>query len=437
MTDNSNKKDLERIQHAAPVDLYDDSRGLFGELLSPELVLQGLQHKHSKMEGDNFVGKLDDPNNVGLTATQALHSFTCHSSQEEIMIQFDNLTQHALKIRWLDEYGRTFDHYNFTMEAFSQTVRYSRFGHLFLLTALSQNYPTEELLLGAYRIRMPLPSGSPHYIRIDQQQQQPTEDSTLSSATNTETAAATAEGGVPPASTNGESHKDTNDTTATEAAACLFLLEFVISDPTGHDDLVVAAEALDTVGAGPNHQHLAKTIKTVATIVGNLLAHPDDPKYHTLRLSNPKVQNQIANCWGAMHVLHTIGFQHQPTKPNDDVNNKDDDDHDVRDHLTWTPGNSNNHLPKVQHAMKLLQQLQERSQPGFVAELATQPPPWQGPVLSSSHSNPGEFGHNTQRGFLSDEEKWERADRNRQRRGRAGRRPDPGNAPSSNGRWGR
>lgn len=462
MANNSHNKDLERIQHAAPVDLYDDSHGLFGELLPPELVLQGLQHKHAKMEGDNFVGKLDDPNNAALKATQALHSFTCHSSQEEIMIQFDNMTQCALQVRWLDEYGRTFDHYNFSMEAFSQTVRYSRLGHLFLITALlqknddddmhhgnpQQQQDEEELLLGAYRIRMPLPSGSPHYIRMEQQRQQQTEEVTLSSAAlaaAAPTAAAAAEEEIPPAS-NSENNTDTDDTTKAAAAAAaeastayLFLLEAVISDPTGQDDLVVAAEALDSVGAGPNHQHLAKTIKTLATIVRNLLDHPDEAKYHTLRLSNPKVQSQIANCWGAMHLLHTIGFQHQqqPTKQND--NAKDDNNHDNGDHLTWTPDNTNNtnNLQKVQRAIKLVQQLQQRSQPGFVAELATLPPPWQGPVLSSSHSNRGEFGHNTQRGFLSDDEKWQRAERNRQRRGRSGRRPDPGNAPSSNGRWGR
>ncbi|CAB9524826.1 expressed unknown protein [Seminavis robusta] len=360
---------LEWITSAALVELLEASHGVFGELIEPSLVLQGLALS------DN-VGRLDDPQSA--LATQAMHSFSISSSGDnpEIKVEFDNTTPHALSLRWMDEEGRAF--VNGTVEPFSSMVRYSRCGHLFLVSAVIA--PQNEQLLGGYRVRMPCPSGSSHQLLIEEEN-------------------------------------------ASGSTSPMFRLESLIADPTGHDELVIAAAALDSVGAGPQHAACSKTVKTLHTIFRNLLAHPDDPKYQSLRISNPKVQTTLLQNGAARQMLYCTGFR-------ENVND---------DHWIWK-SNANLHaIPaRLEQASKLLQFLLERSQPGFVAELALTPV-WQGPILNSSltNANTRGFGAAGSTHFLSDDEKWDRAERNRQRRGRGGRKPTPGSAPSSNGRWGR
>lgn len=170
-----------------------------------------------------------------------------------------------------------------------------------------------------------------------------------------------------------------------------------------------------------SHDRAARlqTIETLTTILHNLQQYSNDPKFQSLRLSNPRVQRYIVDAPGALHLLQIIGF--------DDWGDNDDDDH-----LTY-------HAPqhdatkRLQCASKFLQQLATRCQVDFVAELAPTPPTWQAttPVLDGG-------GFAATRGFfLSDDEKWKRAERNAKRRARAGRRPSPGQAPSSRGNWGR
>ena len=351
---------LQHITQIAAVDHYDPSHGLFGELIDPSIVLQGLHLS-------DHVGRLDDP--TAARATQAMHSFLCDDLQE-IMIEFDNATPVPLILRWMDEKGICYPHFQWTLEAFSSKVQYSRLGHLFVLSRVSPD-DGEEQLLGAYRIRMPLPSGSPHYLRVEPD---PTHEDELR-----------------------------------------FHVEALLADPSGHDELIVASAALDPVASPQQSAVLTKTIPTLSTIVHNLRQHPDDPKFRSLRLSNPRVQKTIGSSWGARHLLHCIGFR------------ETSDSHSLVLESPAEPERWN-------RAFQLLDQLKRRCQPGFVAELAA-PPPWQGPVLTSTTTRT--FGSGSGTNFLSDEEKWQRAERNRQRRGRAGRRPQPGQAPSSNGRWGR
>ena len=88
----------------------------------------------------------------------------------------------------------------------------------------------------------------------------------------------------------------------------------------------------------------------------------------------------------------------------------------------------------LQTAQDLLETLQNRAAPHFVAELAP-PPPWQAPIQDGGRWQNSQAGRTR---FVTDEEKWARVERvNRNRRSGRGRRPEPGQAPSSRGKWGR
>jgi hypothetical protein len=87
-------------------------------------------------------------------------------------------------------------------------------------------------------------------------------------------------------------------------------------------------------------------------------------------------------------------------------------------------------------AVDMLSILLSRTDPSFIADIAL-PTPWQEAVLTN-----GSSGRRRRRGsgmgFITDDERWARAERvNRNRRNGRGRRPNRGDAPSSRGNWGR
>eukprot|EP00668_Euglena_longa_P029892 GGOE01037272.1.p1 GENE.GGOE01037272.1~~GGOE01037272.1.p1 ORF type:complete len:670 (-),score=161.46 GGOE01037272.1:148-2136(-) len=50
------------------------------------------------------------------------------------------------------------------------------------------------------------------------------------------------------------------------------------------------------------------TLKTLATLLGNLAHHPEEEKYCRVRLANPKIATALAGVPGAVAVLQAIGF---------------------------------------------------------------------------------------------------------------------------------
>src|SRR4051812_49403892 len=50
-------------------------------------------------------------------------------------------------------------------------------------------------------------------------------------------------------------------------------------------------------------------LKTVQTILGNLISHPNDPKYSSLNLSNPNLQKRMSQFAGCVGILQSIGFE--------------------------------------------------------------------------------------------------------------------------------
>jgi hypothetical protein len=380
---------ITRITDFAKAELFNHSHGLFGELIAPDIVLKGLRLT------DN-VGRLDDPD--AALATQAVHSFTTVQQQggnEEVIVEFDNATSFPMMVRWMDQRGQNLPHQEWRLDPLTSLVRVSGLGHVFIISVMPPfSIDHQESVIGAYRILMQPPSGSPHRIVMEE-----AFDDAVDSSSST---------------TNNNGVKSSSDINAT-----IFLVESILTDSTGYDELVIAAESLDPVEAGAHQESRAKTISTLRTILSNIQKHPQEHKFRTLRISNHKVQSQIISSWGAMQFLTHLGFE-----------NSGDD------HLTLSEQQTD--WPLFEKASTLLDQLNARCQPGFVAELAP-PTPWDRPALSSSVvAAHGGFHIRSGTHFLSDDEKWARAERNLGRRGtRRGRRPNPGFAPSSNGPWGR
>jgi hypothetical protein len=362
------------IRQPAVVDLCDESHGVFGELLEPNPIVEVLQNYEER------VGQIDDPS--AASAMTALHSLYCTETGDSngIIVEFENATRLPIKVRWMDEKGHNASF--LTVEPFSTVVQWARPGYLYLLTVFVN--PNEELLLGAYRTLMPLPSGSPHCLLILEGQQH------VQSASVSTAGAGTVNQYLP-----------------------AFKLENVLNDDDTHTDaLHVAAAGLDPARGSQSSHPLPKTLQTLSTLVKNILDHPDDVKYQTLRLSNAKVNHHLVECPSAMYMLHALGFR------------QEDDDHLI------APQPDRNVFRK---ALDLLELLLVRSASDFVAELAPRPG-WQHPPLSSQVSQ-AQWSAGTH--FITPEERWARIERWSSTRGRHGRRPDPGNAPSSRGTWGR
>jgi hypothetical protein len=245
-----------QISKAATVDLYDETHGVFCQLIEPQLVLKALDFEEN-------VGKIDDPTTA--QAVTALHSIAC-TDKTEILVELDNKTPHPLRIRWMDEHGHNPTSHDWTIPPGASTVQCSQPGYLYLFAAIIEQ---EQHLLGAYRTLKVLPSGSPQFVLI--------EETLLGRET--------------------------------------FYLETVLTDETGQDALMVAAAALDPARKGGHTAQ--KTLSTLLTVVQNIQNDPCDVKFQKLKFSNPQVQHYITSSSGAMYLLHLLGFL-KKTQTSDD-----------------------------------------------------------------------------------------------------------------------
>lgn len=351
---------------AATVQLYDDANGVFGDLISPEVVLSSLAY-------DENVGDLGNPG--AAQAVTSLHSISYKGNQ--LCIEIDNIcSTQKVRVRWMDEEGRNPSTHVWTIDPSSSFIQYTTPGHLFLF---SVTVGEMELVLGAYRPVRPLPSGSPHCILIQQQQD----------------------------------------------VADAFLLEVLLADT--EDSLMVAASALDPAVFADK-----KTVPMLHTIVTNLTQQPGEEKYHKLRLSNRTIQDHICSSWGAMHLLHLLGFQLTEVAVEE---SKGSLEADAEEYLVFPTKPTEAQLATFLSAKEMLELLKNRADPHFIAELAS-PPPWQTPLISTVGAL---ASHWNSRGthFITPDERWQRTERFGARGGGRPRKPAPGNAPSSRGNWGR
>ena len=327
----------------------------------------------SSLAYDENVGNIGDP--AAAQAVTSLHSITYEG--KELAVEFNNISStHKVCIRWMNEHGNNPMTHAWTVDPSSTFVQYTRPGHLFLLTA---QVGQEEVILGAYRPLRPFPSGSPHCVLIKQQD-----------------------------------------------VADAFLLELFLADI--EDSLMVAASALDPAGFADK-----KTVPMLNAIVTNLIQRPREEKYRRLRLSNRNIQGHIVSAWGAMHLLQLLGFQ--LTELAAEESKESEAGAEDFFYLVFPTIPTEAQLAIFQRAKEMLELLITRADPHFVAELAA-PPPWQTPLLSSGGALASHWNSQGTH-FITPDQRWQRTERLQARRGGRPRRPSPGNAPSSRGKWGR
>lgn len=361
MNDSSDLTNI--LTSAAQVELYDESDGIFGELISPDEVMAALATGGAVPTGAQVA-----------TSALSFRSFDfapVGSESTEIPVEFNNASNdRPLRIRWINARGENPSTHIWTVDPSQSTEQYTRSGHLFVFSMTTVGpHQRQEVILGAYRPKRQLPSGSAHCIFV--------------------------QGGASP-------HNN-------------MIVEVILLNK--HDALVVAAAAVDRVVGRTQEQRL-KTIFTLQTIVSNIRTHPLEEKYRKLRLSNKTIHNNICSVWGAMEFLRVLGFQNKREVTGDD------DTTDTEHYLV---------LPKTAELMEqsaeLLNILKSRCSPDFIPDVAP-PTPWQEPVVTGSQ-------HYLGSSFVSPEDRWARVERASRFRRRAGRRPAPGEAPSSRGKWGR
>ncbi|KAG7344153.1 PUB domain containing protein [Nitzschia inconspicua] len=442
------------IDAAHNVVLEDDQQGRFGVLYDPPSMLESLVQVATTEEN---VGVPSLPPPVAVHSLQynntpyldVLSEPRSLKEWHQVPVQIQSSCDETIRIRWVDmDYGIRSSHtWNLPPRSTSSTdnnhslptwLQHCSPGHLFLLSIVKNDNPTtihnhdeepdlfsaydggvsvsaaasNETILGAYRPLRPLPSGKYHTLTI--RELKPHEN---------------VDGGYRQ-----------------------FIVEFALSDP--YDALCVATASLDPHTGGSGTVSSTATIKLLSTIVSNLVQHPGEAKYEKLRVSNPKIQSHVMSSWGTVQVLTLCGFERTrlPAEKSKSTNSTDSDKEDANppetdDFLVIPPpaemaAEERAELLEMQsQAMQLLKILLERSVPGFCADLAP-PTPWEPPrAITGSGGGRNQRWAETQdyrRGFISAEERWARAERvNRNRRNGRGRRPDPGNAPSSRGNWGR
>jgi hypothetical protein len=296
----------------------------------------------------------------------------------EMALELHNTTSDSVvRLRWMDHHGTSNPlTHQWDVAPSSTFEQFTKPGHLFLISLVTME--SQEHVLGAYRTKRALPSLTPHCILV-----------------------------------HGEEDEG-------------FLLEMLLLDETKFDALVVAGADLDHHHETSNdRERIERTIQLLQTIVRNVIKYPGEEQYRKLRLSNSQIKRHICDSWGALELLRIVGFV-KKSLPSETPACSEDEDYLILPAPT-------DKTTVCQCALDILDILLSRVQPNFIADIAP-PTPWQEsvPLGAGNHSR----GWNAQRGFITDDEKWARAERVASQRGSA-RKPEPGEAPSSRGKWGR
>lgn len=390
---------------AASVDLSNESNGVFVELLEPSLVVQGLQC-HSK----GLIGALDDPNVAA--AWNSVRSFTCprnNSTDGSISdLYFENRSDHAIVVQWMDEQGQVASQW--TILSGQSQVLSTEPGQLFVLSLDTNDTTTPcRAILGACRVLGSLPSHNCHFIAIDQY---PNSDTLHESCLSNDAVCSA------------------NSKRVVTLTLPTFLVSYSFLDDTRIDALTVAVAALELRTSVSVDRE--KTAHTLLSVIHNIVSHPEEDKFKRLRTSNRTVQRNLVQCRPAMNVLLLLGFELMDLPSNSTVVGTSETHADTAEQYLVL-----NHPPNLDQfriAQDLLQIVCKRLQAPSL-ELAP-PAPWQHEAFGSSSLSSAMASSGTH--FLTPEERWERAEHQRARRNsRGGRRPAPGQAPSSRGRWGR
>ena len=303
-----------------------------------------------------------------------------------IAIKFYNYSSTFVTIRWIDHKGHYSASYTWTLAPNEELNQSTTAGHIFVLS-IPTNVNDGEAVLGAFRPKRTLPSCTHHSVQVH----------------------------------DGE----TGD----------YILEVILSH--NYDALVVSSFWLNrNIVMKQTRQDATKTLNILHKIVSNVIQDRSNETFRKLRLSNDTVKKYICN-WATMEYLRVLGFQKKMLA--------NDQQEEEEEYLIAEDIPDDTTLALYVRGLSLLEILQSRCQPGFVADLAP-PTPWDDPVLLNDNGSGsrrgrrgggGRWGTAGSTNMMNPDDRWARVERARNFRRSAGPRPSPGNAPSDRGRWGR
>jgi hypothetical protein len=400
---------LETFHRAANVHILDETHGLFGDLYEPKDVISSLITLASTEENVGNPSETEIPLIAVKSQTYAETTIVNQKGEQliphEIPVEFHNTTSNTtIRVRWIDEHHHNPEAtHRWDVGPSSTFEQYAKPGHFFLLSAvilsdrarsseetitLFEDHQQVEFVVGAYRPKRALPSMSPHCILI------------------------------------------ADDDVCTDEESP-FIIETLLLDDSKFDELVMAAAALDHVEGFTGREQRHTTTSMLKTIIFNLIKHPKEDKFH-------KIRKHICASWGAIELLKVIGFSRMKSTTPSSPQKEDGAEPIKEDYLVLPKSLARDaaFLKTCKLAVDMLSTLSSRTDPNFIADIAP-PTPWQEAVIMSGGSS-GRRRRGGRGMFISDDERWARAERvNRNRRNGRGRRPNRGDAPSSRGNWGR
>ncbi|KAG2389131.1 hypothetical protein C9374_014531 [Naegleria lovaniensis] len=83
-----------------------------------------------------------------------------------------------------------------------------------------------------------------------------------------------------------------------------------------------------------NHQHFTpSTLHVLHSICHNIITHPHESKFRSIKMENPKFKENVLNVEGAMDLLYLVGFEQDPIEHTIfyRCNGKEDEDLMVKD----------------------------------------------------------------------------------------------------------
>jgi len=303
-----------------------------------------------------------------------------------ITIKFYNYSSTFVTIRWIDNKGQYSPSHTWILAPYEELNQQTSAGHIFVLSIPTNG--SDEAVLGAFRPKRTLPSGTHHSVQVH----------------------------------DGE----TSD----------YILEVILAHR--YDALVVSSFWLNrNIVMKQTRQDATKTLKILHKIVSNVIQDRSNETYRKLRLSNDTVKRYICN-WAVLEYLRVLGFQ-KKTLANDQGEAEGEEEYLIAENI---PDDTT--LALYVRGLALIEILQSRCQPGFVADLAP-PTPWEIPIQPNDNGSGnrrgrggrGRWGTAGSTNMMNPDDRWARVERARNFRRSAGPRPSPGNAPSDRGRWGR
>jgi len=277
------------FNNAANTIVYDASDGIFSDIYDASNVVASYLQQSSAQQ-----------------VIQQLRSIHHYEGGEDnnIEIKFYNYSSTFVTIRWLDNKGQYSPSHTWSLAPNEELNQQTAAGHIFVL---SVSNGSDEAVLGAFRPKRTLPSGTHHSVQV---------------------------------------HDGDNESS--------YILEVILSHD--YDALVVSSFWLNrNIVMKQTRQDATKTLN-ILHIVSNVVQDRSNETFRKLRLSNDTVKKYVCN-WAAMEYLRVLGFQKKMIA---------NDQQEEEEYLIAVDVPDDTTLALYVRGLSLIEILQSRCQPGLL-----------------------------------------------------------------------